>query len=326
MEHIIHPSINIKAVNNENIYIEFNKECCIELEKLKSNFLLKYGTMKNAETKYSTNDLIFFLKSFDCPNLDKFFNNISNILCNKIGFCVIKSLPLDNHEDISLFIISSLLGLPQYNNRDRKYIWPIISKQIDSTKSLEGNIRYGNTGIALPYHTDTATVAGLFCLSPSYTGGENKLISTALVHNTILEKNPDLLNQLYNEFYIDRRGEELDGMLPYSQLPVFANRNGNLLTFWADIYNYDAYKKYNIKPLTNTQLEAYDILKDTINEISLNNSVNIRLNKGELLLMNNNLLFHSRSSFVENQEFSRKYYRMWVNIDKYPTFPHMFGY
>lgn len=262
--------------------------------------------------------------------IDDFSASIVHQLCHQSGYMCVSNFPV-NHSDedigLLLFILSCYMGDPTYNNRDKKFIWPVISQQIESTKTLEGNIRYGNTGEALPFHTDTGTFAGLLCINSASTGGENTLISTVAIHNQILDADPLLLSILYEDFYIDRRGEEMIGEHPYASLPVFGmSKQDQLKTFWSHYYNYDAYTKYPIPPLSPKQEAAYALLQHHIQQVYDEKNVTIKADPGDLLLMNNNLIMHNRKPFASLHTHQRKLFRIWINNSQYESFPHMFGY
>ena len=294
------------------------------------HFRANFISLEHAARDFSTSEIKDIILKNRNKVLEDFAEKLVDCLCNGSGFVNLKDFFVEDSDEnvaISLFILGCYLGEPTYNNRDRKYIWPVISQQVESTKKIEGNIRYGNTGAPLPFHTDTGTFAGLLCIAPASEGGENVLISAVSVHNNIYDVKPELLAVLYQDFYIDRRGEEMDGDSPVAKLPVFGvSDKGRLKTFWSDYYNYDAYTKYNIEPLTPEQQAAYRILKEQIAIVHSSKKVSLKTEKGDVLFVNNNLIFHNRTPFVNNNGVQRKLLRIWVNNKKYDSFPHMFGY
>jgi len=325
---IRHPSLNLtNEYDSDKTIVELDQQLVQILLDCVVKFKNKFQSLNRAETLYSTHELTMYILSQKNNMLESLAKMVVDTLCNYSGYILIKNMPIYEDTDIALFILGIYIGRPMYNNLDRKYIWPLISEQIPSNKSLVGNTRYGNTGMALPFHTDTCTLAGLLCDTPSHTGGENEIISAGLVHNRIYNSNFEILKVLYHNFYIDRRGEQFNGMLPYAELPVFAHYNNQLQTFWAGIYNYEAYTKYpDLPPLTPRQLEAYHLLEETILQVASQNTKVIKLRRGDFLLVNNNLVFHSRKPFGTKDNNYRKLYRIWINLNQYFTLPHMFGY
>lgn len=298
-----------------------------ELLRQSEVFLRKFGDLTSASQMHSMDFLMRTIRDrAPTPHLDEFAKKVVDQLCRKSGFVLLKNFPIDLNDEVvktAYFILGTYLGTPTYNNRDKVVIWPVISKQIESSKNLEGNVRYGNTQSHLTFHTDTSTFAGLLCIKQATSGGENELVSAVRTHNLLLETNPKALEVLYKPFYYDRRGEQLDGDKPYAELPAFAtSASGLLKTFWAYLYIYPAYEKYGLGELSKEQHAALDLLFDTVNQIAVNEAVTIRTTPGDLMITNNNLIFHNRRTFSGD----RHLYRIWLFSDAYESFPHMFGY
>lgn len=288
-------------------------------------FKKKFDSLKHASSKQSPIGLTQIVMEDKNPILMALSQRIVQMLCD-LGVALLKDFPMDldqDEMDIATFIFGCYLGIPMYNNRDKIYIWPIISRQIDSSKSLDGNIRYGNTSFPLSFHTDTTTFAGLLCLQSSQMGGENELISTVAVHNRIFENRKDLLEVLYAPFFIDRRGEQREGDKPYAEIPIFGmNGSGQLMTHWTQSYTREAYRKYTVPPLSSIQEHALEYLITTIEQTATERKVEIKSEPGDFLLCNNNLIFHNRKPFIGD----RHLLRIWIHSNRYQSFPHMFGY
>jgi hypothetical protein len=326
-EAIHHPSCNLLNQSNiEKIILKLplqsNNAIITHTKKFKEN----YGNIDAAAIIHSASSLINFVHQNSDDELIQLSIYIKNQLCQYAGAIILKNFPINLPEDeikIATFILGCYLGTPVYNNRDKIFIWPVIAKQIESSKESKNNIRNGNTGNPLIFHTDTATFAGLLCLQQAEQGGENLLVSTVAVHNKIYERNLDLLKVLYSPFYVDRRGEQMDGESPFAKLPVFnLNKKGGLMTFWTKSYTLEAYRKYDVPTLTFTQTEAINYLFDTIEDSVSHQSIETRLAPGDILLFNNNLVFHNRKSFYGD----RYLLRIWIHSHQYESFPHMFGY
>ena len=304
----------------------FEQNLISELDKLIKLFKSEFGSLRNAELNFETSDIACKIVAEGNPTLENFAAQVNSALANGYGYAVIKDLPYEENEQLPLFILGLFLGTPRYNNRDRVYLWPVTPKFISSSKVHKGNERFVNADVGLAYHCDTSCVAGLLCVRPAGDGGENSIISTVELHNEILNRDIESLKFLYQPAYIDRMGEQLDGELPYANLPVFALENEKLLTHWADIYHYTIYDKFpELAKLDPKHFTAYESLKTAIKNVSSEKKLSIGLQAGELLLMNNNLVFHNREPF-RNDSSTRLLYRIWLTLKEYPSFPHMFGY
>ncbi|WP_374119561.1 TauD/TfdA family dioxygenase [Streptomyces sp. RKAG290] len=50
---------------------------------------------------------------------------------------------------------------------------------------------------SLPFHSDGCDALGLLCLRAARSGAQNALVSSAAVHNAVMERRPDLVERLY---------------------------------------------------------------------------------------------------------------------------------
>ena len=64
-------------------------------------------------------------------------------------------------------------------------------------------------------------VAGLLCLKTAKEGGHSQWACSASIHNEMLEKTPELYQELCSPLWVDRKNEVPPGKLPYYQMPVF---------------------------------------------------------------------------------------------------------
>ena len=327
IDRISHPSENyIKNPNINEFKIFLDEKSKAELIKEAEICKNKFGPLGNVANKFPPEKIknIFMLRKN--IYLNNFISKISDILCNKYGIVILEGFPigLDNEIlEIAYFIFGCYLGIPMHNNKNKIFIWNVMAKQYEANISSFDNIRYGNTGEPLDFHTDTGTFAGLLCINQANSGGENYFISTVSVHNKLFKEKRELLEILYSDFYVDRRGEQLDGDTPYAKLPIFkVSKSGHLMTHWAKRYTYSAYEKYSVPELSEIQKEALQVLSEFIEDISKTEKIVIKSKPGDLLLMNNNLIFHNRTSYTG----VRLLKRLWVLSNEYPSFPHMFGY
>lgn len=324
---VLHPSEHYLTQSNINQFeVSLDKEAISFLISEIARFKNEFNGINNLNFKITTKILKEFIDKNKNSSLSNACNKIIYNLCHISGLATLKNVPVDlSSEELEImsFIISSYLGLPMYNNRDGVYIWPLIPKQIESSKDIEGNVRYGNTGNALNFHTDTTTFAGLLCVTPAESGGENEIVSTVLVHNELSRTHNNLLEVLYSNFFIDRRGEEMAGESPYATLPIFGlNKAKQLKTHWSKSYTLEAYKKHDVPPLSTAQTQALTLLEETILKFSREKQILVKAEKGDIIFMNNNLIFHNRLPFAG----PRYLMRMWVYSEEYESFPHMFGY
>lgn len=263
--------------------------------------------------------------------LQSLFDEILNALTTKRGFILIKGLPDGGSEYSSerikklLLELSLYLGRPLTQNKNQDLIFDV--KSIEGFTLDKENSRGPYVKEALPMHTDAGAILGMYCISAANKGGLTLLSSARTVHDEIKSISPDLLEVLYQPFYIDRRGHELEGALPYDLSPVFAMYDNQLVCQYHQPFCTDAHKKFpHLPPLTKPQIEAmvlFDSIatrKDIVYEI--------KVEPGNLIFINNENILHGRTSFDYSENRTvRHLLRIWLNTPLIKnTFPNYLGY
>ena len=62
----------------------------------------------------------------------------------------------------------------------------------------------------------------LLCLKPAKVGGYSTWASSYSIYNSLLQTQPELVEALAEEFYLDRKDEIPEGEGPWFKLPVFS--------------------------------------------------------------------------------------------------------
>jgi hypothetical protein len=192
------------------------------------------------------------------------------------------------------------------------------------------DVRGYQTRANLEFHTDVVDVVGLMCLRKAKEGGESLIVSSTAIHNEMLRQHPLLLGLLYGNFLFDRKGEEAEGQAPYFVSPVYSYFNGFLSCRPAVIeYIFSAAKKTGIA-LSPAQREALDVFVGYAMREDL--QLSMHLEPGDIQLLNNSVILHSRTSFLDHEEPDRRRHllRLWLNVpDGRPVdaaaFPYRIG-
>ena len=130
----------------------------------------------------------------------------------------------------------------------------------------------------LRFHTDRCDVVSLICISQASQGGHSKIASTAAIHNAILSRRPDLLEELYSPYPRSRFGEEDSDVSSYYMLPVFAIRDGKFTSHYSRTYIEAAQTNPDVPRLRASQDEALDLLNEVANELCFE----MRLQPGDI--------------------------------------------
>ena len=231
------------------------------------------------------------------------------------GLVVVRGFPCDEHtiEDLEriYWFVCCHLGYPVSNNsfghrmvRVQEEILPNGVQPARGTKSRA----------ELAMHNDAADILGLLCVYQAMKGGESQFASGPAAHNTILATRPDLLPVLYRGFPHHRRSEQPDDqpdITPYD-VPIFSqNERGEVCINFTYSSIAPALQKLG-RELTAEETEAIELLRTVL----IRQQVEVRLERGELVLANNFALCHSRTDFVDGDDVSKRrcYLRAWMEV------------
>lgn len=168
------------------------------------------------------------------------------------------------------------------------------------------------TTIELDHHTDSTDMAALMCLRAAKTGGESSLVSSTLIHNEMLRRRPELLEELFKPFYVDRREEIPGGKLPYYLMPVFNWHDGKLSAFYASLQIQITSRHPGVPELTEKQQQALAMIHELAEEPRIN--LKTHFQPGDIQVVHNHTIFHARTAYEdwEEQEQKRHLLRLWL--------------
>ncbi len=173
------------------------------------------------------------------------------------------------------------------------------------------SVRLYKTRVDLTFHSDGSDLVGLLCLRQGRSGGENRLVSTAALYNEILRRRPDRIPLLYEPVHWDRNDEQAEGEAPTFELPICRYADGRLTFFYIGWYIRDA-QRHPVPRLRPEQHELLDLIDAIAEDPAFH--VCMRLEPGELNLLKNNAVLHSRTAYQDFDEPERKRHliRLWL--------------
>jgi hypothetical protein len=136
----------------------------------------------------------------------------------------------------------------------------------------------------------------LYCIHPCERGGVTKLLNLSSFFESLPEKDKNVVGNEAIEFGSTPGLLADKGFVQSSVYPIFSAKK-NCFRFSKKCMNY----------------ESSDELVSIINKFdkfSEENFIGIKLEKGDVLIWNNHLLAHSRTSYVDKK---RKLKRYWIN-------------
>ena len=158
--------------------------------------------------------------------LGDFTNRLSRILAELeggLGVALIKGLPMERFTKPDAGTIFWGIGAHFGRAVAQNAFGDVLGHVRDLGKDWTTDMaaRGYQTTLHQPFHNDSCDVVGLLCLRTAKTGGLSSIVSSVSIHNDIIEKNPELAKLLQESFYVDRRGEQAAGDMPYYLTPIF---------------------------------------------------------------------------------------------------------
>ena len=203
------------------------------------------------------------------------------------------------------------------NNR-YTYFFDVMDRGLDYTKEA---IPVSKTKAETGYHTDSTAkhyfpdIIGLLCLQPAKSGGESLITNAANLLHYITDQHPELKDLLHQAWCRD------------VITPGTVNNTEAILANDIPIYQYDAdggvifrYMRYWIesalvklgRDIPSELTKALDIIDNYF--AAPEHAMCFRLERGDMLFVNNRFLCHNRTAFVDGEK-PRVYLRAWINRD-----------
>jgi len=243
------------------------------------------------------------------------------------GFVVLRGLPAARYAPDELkaihFGIACHLGTPVYQSASGELIGEItdegaaalkrgLLKGADGGQDFLSSRARVQTPAALRWHTDRSDVVALLCVHPAAAGGLSQIVSAIAIHDAMLARRPDLLEELYGNIPRSRLGEEIGGEAAHYMLPVFAIEDGHFTTHYSRTYVEAGQKVASVPKMTERQWEALDMLADLGHELCLTHG----FQPGDMQYLNNHILYHGRTAYEDapGGDTNRMLYRIWISM------------
>lgn len=249
------------------------------------------------------------LQQFNNPSLDKLMGSAKSLLKEGFGIVVIQGLPVDSFavEDIKRMYVGLSLYFGQLISQSR--FGELVGENFVKPDGGRGVHRLG----ALPLHNDPIEVLSLCCIRKAATGGENKLVSSLKVWEIIEKTHPEFLPILYKGFRVYLAGEQRpdQGEFTSEPIPIFSIKDG-LRSCWMNVNSVELLAEARGEAMTAMECEAIRYLLSVIRSEEL--SIQIQLEPGEMIYINNFEVMHSRLDFTESTDTEKFRYllRLWL--------------
>lgn len=242
------------------------------------------------------------------------------------GFAILRGLPRDGLT-LAQFIavvwgIGTRLGDALSQNAEGEQIGHVVN-----AGGQDATPRMFRSNLELRLHTDITAMIGLACWNAAKAGGTTVITSSATVHDNIARRAPHLLEPLYRGFHYHRLGEEgpdEEPVTPY-RVPVFAKRGGRISCRYQRTGIAAGHHELGM-PLTEIELEALNLFDEVAQ--AAENRLALRLEPGDMALINNYTVMHARTQFEDFAEpvQRRHLVRLWLDRSGFQDVPTEFNH
>ena len=248
---------------------------------------------------------------FPLPSAARFLEDVQAAIELGPGFVLLSGFPIDRYAEADVKLaycgLMSHFGHIAIQNRIGEYVVDVSDKGRGLGPQARGH--YGNK--ELPFHADGANAVSLLCLKTAPKGGRSLLVSGAAIYNAVVRERPDLLPVLERGFHHHRRDEREADDPTYTpwRTPVFAYYDDRFHI----IYVRPSIQYCEAEGVTFSaeETEALDFVDSVIARPE--NQVSMALEPGDLQIVNNFLVLHSRTAFEDGPDHSRRLVRLWLD-------------
>jgi alpha-ketoglutarate-dependent taurine dioxygenase len=238
---------------------------------------------------------------------------------NKPKYCLINFKDINSKVlEKKTYILSNLLGKKINQNYKKKKII-VVTPNIDLLKKykkkIDDKLRYHQTNKGGSIHTDgpqinnTPPILLMSCVQNSSRGGDSILVSGEKVFYYIKKNKNKLSKILRNKFYFERRGFKYSNNNIFYKKIFEINKKKFEMRYLRE-YIDTAYKIKKIQ-MKNENIKALNYLDRCLNMKKL--QTRMRMQTGDVIIINNKAMAHGRSEFTINKKKPRKLLRIWLN-------------
>ena len=229
------------------------------------------------------------------------------------GLAIVKGLPREDlsHEEFRL--LSWAIGLRAGVARPQG----LTSQYISAVRNIGTNYRAANgrgysSNAKLDFHVDVADLTTLTCYNKAKSGGQSMISSGITAQNYLIKERPDLAEIAYQYFYFSRQNEQSSDETSFYGLPLFEEEDGSLFCNWNRNRVQSAQNLEGVPKLSAAQRETMDVLDEILRRPEL--MYTMYLEPGDMQILNNYKMFHSRTSYTDFKSESQKrcLYRLWL--------------
>lgn len=207
------------------------------------------------------------------------------------------------------WVIGLAVGVALPQGKASHYLSPVRDAG-QSYRNASG--RGYNTNSDLEFHIDGGELVALTCYNTAKTGGQSMVASSWRAYEIFAAERPDLLDALHEPIAFNNQGEEAPGEPPFRLRPIYALLDDRPHCGFNRNRIQAAQTREDVGKLTDQQKGAMDVLDEILRRPDV--LFTMHLAPGEMQILNNHFVIHSRTGFEDYSEFERKrlLYRLWI--------------
>ncbi len=267
-----------------------------------------------------------FIKNFDLfytskniknlNNLKKSFRNLKNKYLDQNDYFLI----IENFENnkvklqrkVKLF--EKFSTLLKQNEKGLKIVKVSPKKNLilKFKKNLKKNLRYHQTNLGGSIHSDGPQLNTppkyiiMACAQQAKSGGDSIIAYTNKIYRDLKKNNKKILETLKEKIIFERRGFKKNSTF---LKPIFIYKNNKLSFRYLKDYIDSGFKIKN-KKKNKSQIIALKKLDQMLSKKKYQKKY--RLNGGDIILLNNQILAHGRTKFKISEDSNRILLRAWI--------------
>ncbi|EDP66622.1 hypothetical protein BAL199_16213 [alpha proteobacterium BAL199] len=230
-----------------------------------------------------------------------------------LGVTLVKGLPREelSAEEFRLlnWAIGLNLGVARPQGKASQYMSEVRATGTDY-RSAGGRGYSSNAG--LDFHVDSCDLVTLACYNKAKAGGQSMVSSSVTAWQILVAERPDLAEVARQDFHFSRNQEEAADETPFYGQPLFDFEGGRLFCKWNRNRVRTAQDLEGVPPMSQAQRDCADLLDAILQRPEV--MFTMWLEPGDLQIMNNHVMLHSRTAFEDFAEPERKrlLYRLWL--------------
>lgn len=229
------------------------------------------------------------------------------------GLAVVKGLPRDDLDADRFAFLSWCIGLRIGVARPQGKASQYLSDVKDAGTDYRAATGRGFSSRAgLDFHVDGADITTLACYNAAKSGGQSFVTSSGAAWNRLVETQSEHCEALREPYYFSRQGEQAPDETPAYPQPIADFEDGRLFMKWNRNRIASAQKLEGVPTLSDAQAQAMEALDEIVKSPEF--TYTMYLEPGDLQIMNNMNMLHSRTEFEDHEspEARRLLHRLWL--------------